>query len=122
MMLDFFIALALSLPATVYGLGERMCGQTLPLPCVFGAVTSSGAVFNPETYQAAVPAPNYLKIYPRNLALRAFDGTCVNLQILDRKNPRYIGISGLDLTPALVFRLTGQIPTRHWGARVSLCR
>lgn len=121
MRLDFFISLALSLPATVYGFGERLCGQVLPLPCVLGALTSSGAVFNPSEYSAAVPAPNNIRIVPSTLFLRAWDGVCIKLHILDRKNPRYVGISGLDLTPSLVGRLTGKNPSRRWGGRVTAC-
>lgn len=122
MTLDFFVQLALTLPATIFALGEKYCGEFTPIACVFGAITSSGTVLDPSRFQAAVPAPNRLFIHPRTVSLTDANGNCFDVQIIDRKNPRYVGKSGLDVTPAVVTAITGELtPSKRWGGRLLVC-
>jgi len=123
MLLDIFIVLASGLEATTYGFGEYFCGDYgSPRPCSYGAVTSSGVVFDPDVPQAAVAAPRWLKFRPRVVFLRV-DGSsrCHPIRVVDKMNSRWIGKRGFDLTPAAVRLLTGKTPTKYWSGRVHVC-
>jgi len=118
-----FVLLALKFHATMYGVGEDYCGDydAEPEACAHGAITASGEVFNPEQLTAAVPMPRNRILRVAVVQLRAFDGECLTIRIIDKKNERFVGNSGLDLTPAVVAALTGKEATRHWSGKVDAC-
>lgn len=122
---------ALNFPATIYGFRgagkdfgyERNCGDIgKAVPCDKNAVTASGEFFNPNEITAAVPAPKNRKMRVFTIHIKTYRGTCIPLKINDKKNPRYIGQGGLDLTPAAVWAITGKLPNRYWSGKIELCR
>lgn len=116
-----FIELALSLPATIYGLGERNCGDVdRPVACAEGAVTASGEPFNPHEIAAAVPAPEKTILRPLTICLLSKDGKHVYVRINDKANSRWIGHRGLDLTPG-AWKALGYEPTRWHSAKLRRC-
>lgn len=118
-----FIALAAVQVATVYGYGESMCGDIgQPRPCDTGAITASGERFNPSEITAAVPAPKAKRIFTKTIYIKNHEGDCIPVKINDKKNPRYIGKGGLDLTPAAVWAITGRLPNRYWSGKIELCQ
>lgn len=120
--MDLFISLAIASTATVYGYGERMCGDIgKPRPCDTRAVTASGERFNPAEIAAAVPMPTNKRLRLKTIHVKTHDGKCLKVKINDKKNPRYVGSGGLDLTPAAVFAITGKVPNRYWSGKVELC-
>lgn len=121
--MDLFIVLAATQVASVYGYSEHMCGDAgRPRPCDHRATTASGERFKPMEITAAVPAPNRKLIYPTTVMVKDYKGRCIPIKINDKKNPRYIGKGGLDLTPGAVWAITGKLPTRHWSGRIELCK
>lgn len=121
--MDLFIALAATQIATVYGYGEHMCGDVgKPVPCDHRAATATGDRFDPMEITAAVPAPKRKLIFTKVIYVKNHKGGCTPVKINDKKNPRYIGKSGLDLTPGAVWAITGKLPNRHWSGRIELCR
>lgn len=118
-----FVLLALKFNATVYGFEELYCGDydSLPVACSVGAVTASGEQFNPEDISAAVPMPRNRVLRITEISLKAHDGSCITVRIIDKKNERYIGSSGLDLSPAAVEAITGKPASRFWSGRVEQC-
>lgn len=120
--MDLFISLAIAGSATIYGVGEMRCGDIgKPVPCDSRAITASGERFDPTAVTAAVPMPTNHKMRPRIIWVKNHKGECIEIRLNDKKNPRYIGTGGLDLTPAAVFAITGKMPTRYWSGRVELC-
>lgn len=121
MLLIKFIILAHGLRATTYGWGGWNCGDIgNPQPCVYGAITASGEVFDPDIPSAAVAAPSNLHIEGVWVWLRVDGGPCVKIRVNDKSNPRWIGHRGFDLSPAAVKLLTGQA-TKYWSGKVYLC-
>jgi hypothetical protein len=109
----FYVAIAINYTATTYGFGEKMCGDVgKPVKCDSNAITASGTPFDPEALTAAVPMPNKYRLKKEHVWLYSeFQDKCIKVKINDKKNPRYIGNSGLDITPALQEALFG---TRNW--------
>jgi hypothetical protein len=121
--MDLFIALAATQVATVYGYGEYMCGDVgQARPCDHRAVTATGDRFKPMEITAAVPAPKSKRISSFTIYVKSYKGVCIPVKVNDKKNPRYVGRSGLDLTPGAVWAITGKLPTRHWSGRIELCK
>lgn len=126
-----FITLALSFPATVYGVvnsetgkAESMCGETVPIPCDSNATTASGQQFDPDVLAAAVPMPKNRIMRPVRICLYNPDtGKRAWAVINDKVNPRYQGVRGLDLTPKLYKALTGK-PATSWSSleRIEVCK
>lgn len=121
--MQLFITLALMKTATVYGYGEKNCGDPgKAVSCKLGAVTASGQIFNPDEISAAVPAPRNTRIRITHIWVKAYNNTCIKLKINDKKNWRYIGTGGLDLTPAAVLAITGKLPSKSWSGRLEMCK
>jgi hypothetical protein len=117
-----FAAQAVTLPASVYGLGEVACGDAhAPRPCAQGAQTASGETFDPRRPTAAVFMPARYRVRPHWLFLRAGEGPCVAIWVNDKGNPRYHGKRGLDLTPGAFEALTGS-KARPWSSLPKLER
>jgi hypothetical protein len=120
--MDLFISLAIVSTATIYGMGERNCGDPgKAVPCDSRAITASGEKFDPAAVTAAVPMPANRKMRPKTIWVKNHKGECIEVRLNDKKNPRYVGSGGLDLTPAAVFAITGKVPTRYWSGRIELC-
>ena len=116
-----YVVIALTLTASTYGYDEDKCGDTdKPVSCASGATTSSGEEFDPDEATAAVPAPTKQRTRPMFVSVKAVNGTCVDIRINDKGNPRYIGRRGLDLTPGAL-RLLGIEPTKHWSGKLEMC-
>lgn len=120
--MELFIALAATQVATIYGYGEHMCGDVgHPRPCDHRAVTANGDRFNPMEITAAVPAPKRKRIFSYTIYVRNHKGVCIPVKVNDKKNPRYIGKGGFDLTPGAVWAITGKLPKRYWSGKIKLC-
>jgi hypothetical protein len=120
------VSVALEHKATTYGWGESMCGDIgKPRPCLRGAKTASGELFQPHRVpSAAVPAPTNKRLRASwiGLRLQGVPGApCVRVRLNDKANPRWIGKRGLDLSPAAVRELTQNLPTPHWSGKVEQC-
>jgi hypothetical protein len=117
-----FVVLAASLPATTYGWGEHMCGDIgTPKPCIAGAITASGEVFDPEIPSAAIPFTYERRLRARWIGLRVPGGECQRIRLNDKANPRWIGKRGFDLSPAAVALITQGQPAAYWSGKVELC-
>lgn len=110
-----FIHMALALSATVYGVkgedgkAEMMCGETIAIPCDSKATTASGQQFNPNALTAAVPMPKNRLIKPIRVCLYNVDtGMKTWVLINDKANPKWQGVRGFDITPAVYKALTGE--------------
>lgn len=121
--IEYYIEAAVQQHATIYGTGEYNCGDydAKPRPCNKTAVTASGEQFNPHDLIAAVPLPRNRILRPVTIRILTYKGKCVNLRITDKKHERYIGKSGLDLTPAAVKAITGEEPSKYWGGKITMC-
>ncbi len=118
------LTLALQFSHTVYGLGEYRCGPiNAPIICAQGAETASGEIFYPQSLTAAIPMP-------KKQRMRKFTVCLLNpktnrkavVRINDKKNPRYIGFGGLDLSPGSYKALTGVFPKKYSSIpRLQLC-
>lgn len=116
------LVIASGLISTTYGYGEVMCGDIhSPRPCAAGAITASGVAFDPRLPQVALAAPTHLRLPASHIWLRVPGGECRRIALVDKMNPRYIGVRGFDLTPRAVELLTGKPATRHWSGRVYVC-
>lgn len=116
--------LLLSGLSTVYGLQEVKCGDSHdPKPCLHGAITASGEVFNPAALTAAIPMPKNQRMRPFDVYLRHPDnGPCIKIRVNDKMNERYIGKRIFDLTPGAVHAITGKKATKYWSSKgVQLC-
>lgn len=121
--MNLFLTLALMKTATVYGYGEKHCGDPgKAVSCRSGAITASGQPFNPDEISAAIPAPKNKRIRVTHIWVKAYNNACIKLKINDKKNWRYIGRSGLDLTPAAVLAITGKLPSKSWSGKLELCK
>jgi hypothetical protein len=117
------LLLASSVFSTTYGHGERMCGDVgKTRACDRSAVTASGVPFNPDVPMVAIAAPRDMRISAQYIGLRVPGGTCRQVLLADKMNPRYIGERGFDLSPAAVALLTGKRATRFWSGNVQLCQ
>lgn len=112
-----WIELALSLPATVYGKGELMCGDPgKVVPCDSNATTASGDPFDPQALTVAVPLPAKRIMRPMRLCLEnPQTGKRVWVTVNDKANERWIGQRGFDMTPATYKALTGK-QARPWSS------
>lgn len=113
---------ASGLVSTTYGFGEHNCGDIgRPVPCVSGAITASGVPFAVSVPQVAVAAPTKMRMGASVVWLRVGSGKCYPVALVDKLNPRYIGVRGFDLNPAAQALLTGKPATRHWSGVVHVC-
>jgi hypothetical protein len=120
-MIETLIKLALYFSATTYGYGELMCGDIGdPKPCVKGAVTASGEVFDPDIASAAVPTPTDVKMVVHVIGIKSHDGLCIKVRVNDKSNPRWIGSRGLDLSPKAVELITGK-KTKYFMSKIERC-
>jgi hypothetical protein len=116
-----FTQAAITLPASVYGLGEVACGDVdAPRPCIKGATTASGETFDPQALTAAVFLPARFRARPHYVHVRVPPkrdgepgGPCVRLWVNDKGNARFTGQRGLDVTPAAFKALTGTPARPH---------
>ena len=121
-MMAIYMLWASGLFATVYGFGERYCGNPgKPVPCIEGIPTASGELVSHKIPQVAVPMPKNLIVRPVWISLRVEGGPCRRVRVVDKKNWRYIQRGGFDLNPKAVKVLTGRWPTKSWSAKVFLC-
>lgn len=121
--MNLFITLALINTATIYGYGEKFCGEPeRPVPCDIRAITASGEGFNPSEISAAIPLPRNKIMRTFYLHVKDYRGKCIKLKVNDKKNWRYIGNGGLDLTPAAVMAITGKLPNRFWSGKLEVCK
>jgi hypothetical protein len=111
-----FVLHAFSVPATIYGYGEMMCGDVTPVPCDSNSVTASGKQFNPDGVHVALHMPRNYKL-PRNLKVCFLNsnGNKTYLTVTDKKGAR-----GFDLSPAAVKKL-GFVPSPHWSRKLESC-
>lgn len=115
------IMLALMTPATVYGFGEKNCGNPgKPKPCVYGAITASGEIFDPRRVTGAITVPAKMRFKPFTVLVRSYKNECIPLRINDKSNHRWIGKRGFDLTPAAVKAITGRVH-KKWSGRLEFC-
>jgi hypothetical protein len=118
-----FAQAAVTLPASIYGLGEYACGDVgKPVPCAEGATTASGEPFDPRAVTAAVFLPAPYRARPHAVRVKVHGRPCVTLWLNDKGNPRYTGVRGFDLTPAAFEALTGQ-KAKPWSSlpKLQLC-
>lgn len=121
-MITHYLAIALMYPATTYGWGEIMCGDVdNPMPCVAGTTTASGDLFDPELPSAAVPAPFNLRMKSKVIWIRNEHGECKSITLNDKKNPRYVGNGGLDLSRGAIEMLFPSVASRSWSGKVEVC-
>ncbi len=108
------VSLALQFPHTVYGFGERMCGDVhQPKSCAAGALTASGEKFDPYVISAAIPMSKKTRIRTMKICfLNPKKGRKVWVKVNDKKNERYIGKGGFDFSPAAYKALTGTQATK----------
>lgn len=123
--MNSYIVLALQFHATVYGVhradlgrAERFCGDPgKAVACDSRATTASGERFDPKALTVAVPMPIKKIVRPVEVCLRNPEtGREVVVRVTDKKNARYLGNGGFDLTPAVYEALTGE-PAR-WFSRI----
>ena len=118
-----YILIALTQSATVYGFGEGNCGDPgKAVPCDNRAITASGERFYPDEISAAVPAPRNRVIRVTHIWIKTPGGKCTKVKVNDKKHWRYIGNSGLDLSPAAVEAITGKPATKYWSGKLEMCR
>jgi hypothetical protein len=116
-----YIVMALMKTATIYGFGESYCGDIgKAVPCDHRAITASGEPFDPKKPTAAIPMPAKRIMRPTVIWLKTVTGECVAIRLNDKKNARYIGNGGLDLTPAAVSVL-GHDAHKAWSGKVEAC-
>lgn len=118
-----YVKLASAFISTTYGYGEMMCGDTdKPQVCSKGAITASGVPFEPDKPTIAVPMPANMRLRaPLSVSLYSEAlGECVQMWLTDKKNAKFIGNGGLDLSPGALKAL-GIKPSKHWSGRVELC-
>lgn len=116
------LIIASGLMSTTYGYGEKNCGDIgRAVACDSLAITASGLAFNPRIPQVAIAAPTSMRLRDRAIWLRVADQPCRRVLLVDKMNPRYIGIRGFDLNPAAQALLTGKPATRHWSGKVFVC-
>lgn len=120
--IDLYIQTALNHTATVYGFSEISCGDVgKPVKCDGNATTASGERFNPDLPTAAVPASRNIRV-PKDkyVCLIDYKQEVVYLRVNDKKNSRYVGRGGLDLSKGALKLLTGST-SRHWSGKLESC-
>lgn len=124
-LLNTYLTLAVSLQATTYGWGELYCGHPeRPVACETGQPTSTGIPLNPwGSATAAIPLPGGLRLPPSGLTvhLRVRGRQCRPIRVVDLTNTRWVGVRGLDLTPAALLAL-GVEPRSTWSGQLEFCR
>ena len=120
--IETLLLIASLMRSTTYGYGEFMCGDIgKPVPCAKGAITASGIEFDPSLPMAAIAAPTKFVLRAKVIGLRVEGGKCKRIHLVDKMNPRYIGVRGFDLSPAAVKLLTGDAHPK-WSGRVEVCQ
>jgi hypothetical protein len=121
-MMPEFLLLASGLVATTYGYNELMCGDVgKPVPCALGAITASGVPFDPSLPQVALAAPSNIRIRATWIYIKAEGQQCKKVHLVDKMNERWIGVRGMDLTPAAVELITGKPASETWSGKVFVC-
>lgn len=119
-LLDLLLV-ALSMPATTYGYGEKMCGMIgKPIACVSGLPTSTGEKFNTKFITGALPVPKGFRFKSFIIYVKTYRNECIPIRINDKSNHRWVGKRGIDLSPAAVLAITGKID-KNWSGRLSFC-
>lgn len=122
--LELLISTIGGLRSTTYGYGEWMCGPIGHVErCQYGAITSTGMIYDPQKPTAAIYAPTKMRFKPFYLKLRlkGSKGPCHDILINDKGNPRYIGTLALDVSPRTLELLTGKPPRGTWTGRIEVC-
>ncbi len=91
-------------PASWYGSpkGEMMCGNVgNPKPCSRGAVTASGAIFDPAVPSLAIAIPRGLRLKIRLIYVKTVDSACTAVWLTDKKNERYMEKQPWDMSRGL---------------------
>ena len=87
--------------ADVYGTGEVYCGNIgYPKPCSKGAVTASGAVFDPNVPSIALSLPRSFKVRPTLIWLKTKQSPCTPIWLTDKKNWKHSAGRPWDVSPA----------------------
>jgi hypothetical protein len=122
-MVTQYLHLALKLTATTYGYNEKMCGDPhSPQVCDSKAVTATGEKFNPEELTVALPLPKN-RILRKGVTVSLWSyhkQECIVVKVTDKKNERYIGNSGLDVTPGVLKALYGKA-NKSWSGKLTQC-
>lgn len=121
--LETYIERADGKTATVYGFGEKMCGDVgKARRCSKGAVTASGQPFDPAMPTAAIAIPAKYKMPPEGMkvGLMFEGGQCTEILINDKKHPRFMNSKPIDLSVGAV-RAMGGNPTKRFSDKVFLC-
>lgn len=122
MTLTTLLMVASGLISTTYGYGELNCGDiNAPRKCEKGATTASGLTFDPDIAFVAIAAPTEFALKPSIVYLKTKHGRCHPIVIIDKMNPRYIGVRGFDVSPAGVKLLTGKPATSTWQEKLYIC-
>lgn len=96
-----FVKLSNGRITDIYGKGELKCGDPgKAVPCSKGAITASGAVFDPTVPSVALSLPKYLRLRPRLIHIKTKHSDCITIWLLDKKHPRYMPNRPWDITPA----------------------
>lgn len=109
--------------ATVYGFGEKMCGDPgRARRCNQFAITASGQKFDPRKASAAIALPPKFKMPSEGIDvwMRLEEGPCIKININDKKNYRFSKTRPIDLSVGAVRALGGD-PHKGWGGKVFLC-
>jgi len=108
--------------ASVYGLGEKMCGDVhSPKACDENATTASGEAFDPRKATVAIALPENMIVRPTTIQIRIGDGPCKFVRVNDKKPFRWKDTVPWDLTPAVVQMLTNKPVPKHWSGKVFIC-
>lgn len=117
-----YLHLAASHAATTYGFGEYMCGNIgRAKKCQNGAVTATGDTFHTDKLTAAIPIPLKMRLKAFYVWVRGESGRCVRIRVNDKKSPRFIGRSGLDLSPAAQEAVSGKRAKKSWSGKIEIC-
>lgn len=108
---------------SVYGMGETMCGETIPAKCEDGAITASGEELDGGIPSAAIFIPAKYRMRAITVCIRnPVTGMESNIRVNDKGNPRYYKVRGLDLNPRAYYELVGEYPKKHSRVeRLELC-
>lgn len=87
--------------ADVYGVGELSCGDVdSPRTCSRGAITASGAVFDPTLPSIAISLPKRMRIRPTLIWVKTLSSPCSPIWLTDKKHPRHVVTRPWDVSPA----------------------
>lgn len=108
--------------ASVYGFGEKMCGDThTPKACDENATTASGERFDPRRATVAIALPENMLVRPTVIQIRLDDGPCKFVRINDKKPNKWKDSIPWDLSPAAVQMLTNKPVPKHWSGKIHIC-